>query len=246
MMRENGRLQDIVIRPDRETYMSDLKKWLKDMEDVPLEDMDAFFTRRISGYEEHMSVWKKAYERFAGLLPDWCVEIVDLGCGTGLELDEIWERNPGISVTGVDLSQSMLKELVKKHPDKQLETVCADYFQYELGESCHDAVISFESLHHFPPEKKKRLYRKVYRGLKPGGIFLLGDYVACCEEEEELLREICQLKRQREGIPEESFVHFDTPLTLVHEIEILADAGFGKAEVVECVDGATIIYCIKV
>lgn len=48
----------------------------------------------------------------AGLLPDQCTEILDIGCGTGLELDEIWKRNPEISVTGIDLSQSMLNELV--------------------------------------------------------------------------------------------------------------------------------------
>lgn len=235
----------ITIRQDVETYMSNLKKWLKDTEDTVLEDMDSFFTQRIDGYEEHMSVWKKAYGRFADLLPKWCTNIVDLGCGTGLELDEIWKRNPDISVTGVDLSRRMLDELARKHPDKKLKTVCADYFQYEFGEDCHDGVISFESLHHFAPRKKQELYRRIYKGLGPGGVFLLGDYIACCEEEERLLRDACRMKRRRERIPEETFVHFDTPLTLEHELGLLAGAGFGKAEVVECVEGATIIRMCK-
>ena len=126
-----------------------------------------------------------------------------------------------------------------------MKTVCADYFQYEFGNSCHDAVISFESLHHFMPEKKQKLYRKIYRGLKMGGVFLLGDYIACCDEEEELLRDVCRFRRERDGIPERGFVHFDTPLTLEHELELLADSGFGGAEMVECVNGATIIMVRK-
>lgn len=235
----------IIIRDDIEQYMCDLKKWLRDTEEIKLEEMDSFFAQRIEGYEEHMSVWKEAYIRFAGLLPDQCTEILDIGCGTGLELDEIWKRNPEISVTGIDLSQSMLNELVKKHSDKKLKTVCADYFQYEFGDNCHDAVISFESLHHFVPEKKQQLYRKIYRGLKSGGVFLLGDYIACCDEEEELLQNVCRSKRERDGVPEGVFVHFDTPLTLEHELELLANAGFDGAEMIECINGATMILLRK-
>lgn len=148
-------------------------------------------------------------------------------------------------MTGVDLNQKMLDELLKKHGDKKLKTVCADYFQYEIGDSRYDAVISFESLHHFTPEAKRQLYTKIYRGLKADGVFLLGDYIACCDEEEEFLWETCRRRRERDGIPEGRFVHFDTPLTLEHELELLADAGFGRAETVECVNGATIILVRK-
>lgn len=236
---------NVTIRDDIEQYMSDLKKWLQDTEETKLEDMESFFTQRIDGYEEHMSVWKEAYVRFAELLPDWCAKILDIGCGTGLELDEIWKRNSELSVTGVDLNQRMLDELLKKHTDKNLKTVCTDYFQYEIGDNRYDAVISFESLHHFMPERKQQLYRKIYRGLKAGGVFLLGDYIACCDEEEELLRDVCRSRRERDGIPEGKFVHFDTPLTLEHELKLLADAGFGGAEIVECVSGATLILIRK-
>lgn len=236
---------NIIIRDDIEQYMCDLKKWLRDTEEIKLEEMDSFFAQRIEGYEEHMSVWKEAYIRFAGLLPDQCTEILDIGCGTGLELDEIWKRNPEISVTGIDLSQSMLNELVKKHSDKKLKTICADYFQYEFGDNCHDAVVSFESLHHFVPEKKQQLYRKIYRGLKSGGVFLLGDYIACCDEEEELLQNVCGSKRKRDGISEGVFVHFDTPLTLEHELKLLTNAGFDEAEMIECINGATMILLRK-
>ena len=173
-----------------EEYMQELKQWLQDTSDSPLEEMSDFFTQRLDDYEEHMAIWEHSYQSFAELLPSECQRILDLGCGTGLELDKIWQKNPHIEVTGVDLCQGMLKQLLKKHPDKHLTTVCQDYFQYDFSHSKWDAIISFESLHHFLPERKKELYRKSYNGLKDGGIFLLGDYIACCDEEEELLRDV--------------------------------------------------------
>lgn len=228
-----------------EEYLQELKKWLADTADSPLEEMADFFTKRLYDYEEHMSIWENSYQIFAESLPANCRKILDLGCGTGLELDRIWRRDPGIEVTGVDLCQNMLNKLQEKHGDKNLVTICQDYFQYDFGHEAWDAVVSFESLHHFLPEKKQKLYQKVYNSLKDGGVFLLGDYIACCEEEEELLRRTCVEKRARFAIPEDKFVHFDIPLTLEHERGLLEKAGFHMETVQDNPDGATIFLARK-
>ncbi len=229
----------------QEKYLQDLKQWLHETSDSPLEEMSDFFAKRLLGYEEHMAVWEKSYELFARLLPFQCRKILDLGCGTGLELDYIWKKDPGIKVTGVDLCQSMLDKLLEKHSDKHLVTICQDYFQYDIGCEKWDAVISFESLHHFLPEGKGELYRKIYNGLKKSGVFLLGDYIACCDEEEELLRRVYLKKRKHSLIPSHHFVHFDIPLTLEHESRLLQDAGFIIEKIVPNSDGATIIMAQK-
>ena len=229
----------------QEKYLQELKQWLHDTSDSPLEELSDFFSKRLDGYEEHMSVWGKSYKLFAELLPFRCREILDLGCGTGLELDHIWQKDPAIEVTGVDLCQSMLDKLLDKHSDKHLITVCQDYFRYNLGCGKWDAIISFESLHHFLPERKGELYRKIYNGLKKGGVFLLGDYIACCDEEEDLLRNVYLKKRKQSLIPYNHFVHFDIPLTLEHESRLLQDAGFIIAKVLDNPDGATIILAEK-
>lgn len=230
---------------EQETYLQDLKKWLHDTADTPLEEMSDFFTKRLDGYEEHMSVWGKSYGVFAETLSPGCRKILDLGCGTGLELDQIWQRDRDVEVTGVDMCRSMLEKLSEKHADKRLITVCQDYFQYDFGHEKWDAVISFESLHHFLPERKKELYRNIYHGLKQGGMFLLGDYIACCEEEEELLRGVYLQKRKGSAIPEHQFVHFDIPLTLEHESRILQEVGFVMEKVLDDPDGVTIIAAGK-
>ena len=226
-----------------EKYLQDLKQWLQDTADSPLEEMSDFFAKRLDDYEEHMSVWEQSYQIFAKSLPSKCKNILDLGCGTGLELDKIWQKNPDIEVTGVDLCQSMLDKLLKKHSDKHLTIVCQDYFKYDFGYDKWDAVISFESLHHFLPERKKELYWKVYNGLKHGGAFIFGEYIACCDEEEELLRSVYLKKRKQFSIPDNSFVHFDIPLTLEHEKELLQNVGF---VIEKTLDGdATIIIAGK-
>ncbi|MBD5533063.1 MAG: class I SAM-dependent methyltransferase [Lachnospiraceae bacterium] len=229
----------------REQYLRGLKQWLSDTADSPLEEMADFFIKRLDGYEEHMGIWEKSYQRFAELLPGDCRNILDLGCGTGLELDQIWIKNPDIAVTGVDLCQEMLEQLRQKHPEKKLTTVCRDYFQYDFGLEKWDAVISFESLHHFLPEAKKELYKKIFLGLKAGGVFLLGDYIACCEEEEELLRSTYTEKRKKSAIPEQRFVHFDIPLTLEHELSLLQSAGFHAEKIWDAPEEADIIVAKK-
>ncbi len=225
-------------------YMNELREWLLQTADQNLEEMSEFFTARIEGYEEHMSIWKKSYERFAELFPKGCEKVLDIGCGTGLELDEIYKRYPDISVTGVDLCQSMLDKLKEKYINPP-EVICMDYFQYDMEIEKWDAVISFESLHHFLPEKKKMLYQNIYYALKHGAVFLLGDYVACCTEEEELLRKEYFEKRKKFQIPDEQFVHFDIPLTLEHEKELLYSAGFSDIEIYDDMEEAMILVAKK-
>lgn len=53
---------------DNKEYI-DLKNWFEETADAPCEDMGAFFDRRISDYEEHMSFWNDHYKRVAELVP---------------------------------------------------------------------------------------------------------------------------------------------------------------------------------
>ena len=232
-------MSEIVIRKNIPQHMAELKAWLEEIKDVPLEEMSDFFHARLDGYEEHMQIWHDAYVHMAEILPENTKTVLDLGCGTGLELDEIFRLRPDVQVTGIDLTENMLAQLRCKHP--QVEAICADYFACDYGAEKYDAVISFESLHHFKPEKKQTVYNKAFDALKPGGIFLLADYIACCGEEETLLMNICDERRARQGIAPEVFVHFDTPLTAEHEMALFTAAGFVEVDVTASIEGATFI-----
>lgn len=226
----------------------DLKAWLEETRDEPLEAMGAFFDQRINDYESHMTPWQRHYEWMARLLPEHTEELLDIGCGSGLELDHIFKRFPSLRVTGVDLSGEMLALLAKKHGQRALTLIQADYFCHELGENRFDTAISFETLHHFTAGKKTALFSKLCRSLKPGGVYLECDYVAKTQAIEDLVFSERERRRRRDGIPDDVFVHFDTPLTLEHEMEAMKRAGFSKVELVGYLPGddhTPIIRAIK-
>ena len=119
-----------------------------------LEKMDTFFEARLNGYEAHMLNAIESAELFypftAECLPDAPgVNILDLGCGTGLELDWFFRRNPLARVTGIDLSKGMLAVLHRKYPEKDMCLIRGSYFDIPLGVCVFDAAVSVESLHHF-------------------------------------------------------------------------------------------------
>ena len=215
-----------------------------------LEKMDDFFTARVDGYDEHMKSniegASKFYNFTAALLPmEKDKSILDLGCGTGLELEELFQMNPYAKVTGIDLTEAMLEMLKAKFPDKDITTVCGSYFEVPFGEEVFDAAVSVESLHHFTKEQKIPLYKKLNKALKPGGYFILTDYFAESEEEEVFYgQELLRIRKEQE-LPDGVFYHYDTPLTVEHEKEALLEAGFTRVEVLNNWESTSTLRAIK-
>ena len=205
---------------------------------MKLERMDDFFAARVDGYDEHMRTTIEGASDFyaytASLLPaETGTRVLDLGCGTGLELEEYFRLNPEADVTGIDLSEAMLKALKEKLPDRRISLVVGSYFDVPFGEKKYDAAVSVESLHHFPAEQKETLYAKLRAALKDNGFFVLIDYFAESEEmEKEYFRNLKQL-RAEQGLPEDEFFHYDTPLTADHEIRVLRQAGFSDVQILK-------------
>lgn len=201
-----------------------------------LERMDDFFTARINGYDEHMKSniegASSFYKFTAALLPAGeNAKVLDLGCGTGLELEEFFLVNPKAKVTGIDLTEAMLDSLKAKFPDKDITTICGSYFDVPFGDGIFDAAVSVESLHHFSKEEKIPLYAKLWQALKPDGYLILTDYFAETDEQETFFRQEQIRLRKEQNLPDEVFYHYDTPLTVEHEKEALIAAGFTKVEV---------------
>lgn len=200
-----------------------------------LEEMVSFFEKRLDGYDEHMRRDIEGAGEFyaftAALLPTTPgSRVLDLGCGTGLELEEYFALAPGACVTGIDLSRGMLEALRAKFPDRTgIRLICGSYFDVELGEG-YDAAVSVESLHHFTADRKLSLYRRLREALKPGGYFVLTDYFAESEALEREYFENLRVLQEKQG-PNEEMYHYDTPLTEEHEKEILKKAGFSSVEV---------------
>ena len=201
-----------------------------------LEKMSDFFEARLAGYDEHMMTNIESANEFypftARQLPtaENC-RILDLGCGTGLELQEYYTLNLSAKVTGIDLSQGMLTELKRKFAGKDITLILGSYFDVPLGENVFDAAVSVESLHHFKKEEKVGLYSKLHTALKDNGYFILTDYFAISDDEEQMHRQNLIALKADQDITDDEFYHYDTPLTVKHECEVLVEAGFASVEV---------------
>ncbi|AZV56026.1 class I SAM-dependent methyltransferase [Clostridium sp. AWRP] len=216
---------------------------------MKIEKMSDFFTARVDGYDEHMlndvEGCKDAYIKMAKLLPQHITELLDLGCGTGLELDEIFKSKPFINVTGIDLTQAMLNKLKQKHPDKKMSLINASYFDYDFGTCKYDVAISFQTMHHFSHQDKIKLYSKIFDALKAGGQYIECDYMVTNQEEEEFYYSENKRIRKEQGIPDGEFYHYDTPCTIDNQIVLLSKAGFINVEMNWKVENTTIIVAQK-
>ena len=200
-----------------------------------LEKMADFFDSRVDGYEEHMfknvDGATRYYRETALLFPEKPFVLLDLGCGTGLELDEIFKRCPAAEVTGIDLSEKMLAKLKEKHGDKRLTLIQGSYFEIDFGRNAFDAVVSVQTMHHFTPQEKLVLYKKIYAALKPSGYYVETDYTAQDVARERDFREEYRQVFLEQRLAADCY-HFDIPCALTTQLRLFKKAGFVGACVV--------------
>lgn len=195
----------------------DLKERNKSMKD--------FFNRKIDTYDEVHEKFMDTKQDLIDAIDKSAVKILDLGAGTGRELECLYRLRENVSVTAIDISENMLEELRKKSFGGKVNIICGDFFEVEFG-SDYDAVISTSALHHFLTDDKLRLYRKIYESLRENGEFINSDKIALSKEEEDtLLREYYLYKDER--------AHCDTPLAVETELELLRTDGFKDVTVDE-------------
>lgn len=177
-----------------------------------------FFNEKIDTYDEEHSSFMETKKSLADSLDSKTERILDLGAGTGLELIHVFNRFPNMNVTVVDITENMLEELKKRDFASHVTTICGDFFEVDFGED-YDAVISTSALHHFTPEEKRELYKKINKCLKSNGQFLNCDKISLTQEEQD--RQLYEL-----GHNIDQYKHIDTPLTEEAEKGILQDIGF--------------------
>jgi tRNA (cmo5U34)-methyltransferase len=200
------------------------------------EEMAAFFNARVDGYDDHMrSSLGDLFDAFytavaapiaAGMEP---VDMLDLGAGTGAELATIFSRAPRARFTCVDMSPAMLEKLSERFAAQreQLTLIQGSYLDLTLPEGSFDYAVAVMTMHHFLHEPKRDLYRRIRQSLRPGGIYIEGDYyVTAAEEAESVKRREAILSQCEDGL-----YHIDIPFTLDTQRRLLLEAGFTAFDV---------------
>ncbi|WP_311337021.1 carboxy-S-adenosyl-L-methionine synthase CmoA [Campylobacter ureolyticus] len=101
--------------------------------------------------------------------------IIDLGCSTGALLFKLFEKNPKFRLCGVDNSKAM-QEIAKnkaKAYGSKVNFIEADALTFEFNSA--NAVILNYTLQFIRPLKRVNFIKKIYDGLKEGGIFILSE-----------------------------------------------------------------------
>lgn len=96
-------------------------------------------------------------------------KILDIGCGTGYPIANYFSEQ-GFAVTGIDISENMLKAAVSQRLPHAKFYLC-DFFAFKPTEK-YDGIVAFDSLFHFPKEKQTEIYQILSDWLNIGGYLL--------------------------------------------------------------------------
>jgi tRNA (cmo5U34)-methyltransferase len=140
---------------------------------------DGMIRAAIPGYE---GLHEMAYALLRYLLPP-AASVFVVGAGTGQELVAYGTANPDWSLTGVDVSPSMLAvangRLREAGLEERVRLVHGEVAAVELERPC-DAATALLVMHFLPDDgAKERLLRAMYERLATGGYLLLADLTGC-------------------------------------------------------------------
>ena len=107
-------------------------------------------------------------DKFIELLPKEA-HILDAGCGAGIPTAK-YLVNKGLKVTGVDISDTMLKMARNNVPEGNF--LNQDLNNLDFEKESFDGLISVYTLFHIPKNKHEDIFRKFFELLKL--LFIIG------------------------------------------------------------------------
>jgi len=197
------------------------------------EIMKEYFDARADAYDNiHMRddiCWgREIRDIIAEFVPSSAEEILDLGAGTGIEIEGMLRRNHDVRIECVDLSPRMLSILKSKFSMDNVVAKECDFRNLDFSERRFDSVVSVMALHHLTSEEKLSLYRSVRMSLRAGGVFVNSDYILDEKVEQCVIAGIAEHWSNVAG--KEGTYHIDRPLCEEEERRLLRDAGFCRIE----------------
>jgi len=119
-------------------------------------------------------------------LTDYCIslldpienkEVVEIGCGNGVQSLYIWQKFNPAKITGIDLSMANIEIAIseKERMNAEMVRFIVDDAQdmKNIPSESVDVLLNIESAFHYPD--KTAFLKEVHRVLKPGGQFLIAD-----------------------------------------------------------------------
>ncbi|MDE1860990.1 MAG: methyltransferase domain-containing protein [Candidatus Micrarchaeota archaeon] len=98
--------------------------------------------------------------------------ILDLGCGAGVPVSKFLVEK-GNTVTGIDISENMIKIAKKNVPDARF--IKMDMTRMKFKSDSFDGAVSFYAIIHIPRSRHKTIYQKLHKIIKRNGIILVAN-----------------------------------------------------------------------
>jgi ubiquinone/menaquinone biosynthesis C-methylase UbiE len=126
-------------------------------------------------------------------LTDYCIskldslrnkEVLEIGCGNGIQALYINASHSPLKVTGIDLSSANIRDYAKT--DNVTFLVDDAQNLTKVASNSADVLLNIESAFHYPD--KPAFLKEIYRVLKPGGQFLVADILSTRKKGEGLMK----------------------------------------------------------
>jgi len=99
--------------------------------------------------------------------------LLDLCCGNGLITSYMAERCK--LAIGVDFTEKLISELNKNKRTNNIIGIVDDITKIKFNDESFNKIIICFSIQHFTQEQTVRVFKSVYKWLKKGGTFYIGD-----------------------------------------------------------------------
>lgn len=132
---------------------------------------------RLSEYDKRIRTFIPHYEEMldaaAAAVSPQARRIVDLGVGTGALASRVLTRARRATVVGIDEDEAILG-LAARRLGARATLICGSFLQTPFPAA--DAIVGSFALHHVrTPAERLRLYRRIRRALRRGGVLVAAD-----------------------------------------------------------------------
>ena len=125
------------------------------------------YAAAFSGEHEKKPKDREILDRFSQEIGDRS-PVWDFGCGPGQTTRYL--KNLGIQISGLDVSDRILDQAKRRHPDIHFRK--GNILALEFEKDSIAAIVAFYAIVHFTKDQVGKAFREIYRVLNPGGRFL--------------------------------------------------------------------------
>ena len=163
------------------------------------------------------------------------VQVLDLGCGTGTISKQVKEAFPFANITCVDIAENMISMAKQKlQTYDNIHYLLSDFAELAFDEH-FDVIVSSLALHHLVDDEIKiYFYKRIYRFLKPAGVFYNADVVLASNDylqqvylsewKHFMHKQVSEQEIENTWLP--NYYREDRPAQLIRQLNWLSEIGF--------------------